>query len=44
MNGTEDWTKLNQEICRELSQAVETHDRNMLSKRFPVKLVPPMKW
>ena len=43
MNGTEDWTKLNQEICRELSQVVETHDRSMLSKRFPVRLVHPTK-
>ncbi|RPD70368.1 hypothetical protein L226DRAFT_230828 [Lentinus tigrinus ALCF2SS1-7] len=36
---TEDWIKVNQEICRELSAAVETHDRSMLSKKMPATLV-----
>lgn len=40
IHGTEDWVKVNQEICQELSSAVEVHDRGMLSKKFPATLVP----
>ncbi|RDX43083.1 hypothetical protein OH76DRAFT_1410522 [Lentinus brumalis] len=39
IHGTEDWMKVNQEICRELSAAIETHDRSMLSKKMPATLV-----
>ena len=39
IHGTEDWMKVSQEICRELSAAVETHDRSMLSKKMPATLV-----
>ena len=39
-HGMEDWSKVNQEICRELQGALEVHDRGMLSKKMPATLVP----
>ncbi|KAI0751808.1 hypothetical protein C8Q80DRAFT_599396 [Daedaleopsis nitida] len=39
INGTEDWTKVNRDVCRELATAIEVHDRSMLSKKMPAALV-----
>ena len=39
IHGTEDWVKVNREICKELAGALETHDRGMLSKKMPATLV-----
>ncbi|KAF7970740.1 hypothetical protein HWV62_23136 [Athelia sp. TMB] len=33
--GWEDLEKINQQICQQIDQAIEDHDRNTLSKKFP---------
>ncbi|KAH9933688.1 hypothetical protein B0H21DRAFT_825760 [Amylocystis lapponica] len=40
IDGFEDMTRLNQEICGDLGRTVEDHDRNTMSKKMPVSLFP----
>ncbi|OJT04411.1 hypothetical protein TRAPUB_4867 [Trametes pubescens] len=42
IRGSEDWLKTNRELDRSLTQVLEQHDRTMLSKKMPPKLITMM--